>query len=369
MHSMTRRALLPGLLLALAAAPPALAQTDEQQIGVQPFGASKVSSYGGVTVWSETEADSAETVDVPRPGFERPLQRQPVYLVAREDGQKRRLPIEPRAVAFDVDVGPDEQGRPVAVYSRCDPPVDFRLNAYGFGSGDFPTYTTGENCDLYRFDFATERESAIEGASTDQASEMLPSIWRDEIAFARVYEQREGNRGRYPYLYVRRLDGEGESRRQPGSSRGSSGLPGPTSLDLYGSRLALSWAYRVDRSEIDTQAEVRLVDVDGDTQVISKYRSDDPIAYLSPQISSGRLFYGYRRLGFGASGPGEPDEVSVSSRLFRYRISTAEKAAAGAPGVLVSTVTDALEDVTYLAVREEGGGPTRILRRDLPDFE
>lgn len=134
---MTRRALLPGLLLALAAAPPALAQADEQQIGVQPFGASKVSSYGGVTVWSETDVDSAETVDVPRPGFERPLRRQPVYLVAREDEQTRRLPIEPRAVAFDVDVGPDEQGRPVAVYSRCDPPARDRRRPQGI-SGSAP---------------------------------------------------------------------------------------------------------------------------------------------------------------------------------------------------------------------------------------
>lgn len=361
--------LLPLTALTLLAAGPAVAQEPDQQIG-EPMGASKVSSYGGVTVFSQTDPDSEQKIEVPRPGFEQPVEADPVFLVAYENGQARRLPVEPRVVPFDVDVGPDAEGRPVAVYSRCERYPDF----YPFGTGDFPAYVTGEGCDLYRFDFATNRETKIAGASTAQASETLPSIWRDEIAFARVYESREGDRGRYPYLYVRRLDGDGGSQRRPGSSRGSSGLPGPTSLDLYGSRLAFSWAFRVDRTELDTQAEVRLVDADGDSRVVSRYRSEDPgVGYLSPQVSGGRLFYGFQRTtAVQKDGQGELEEDSVSSRIYRFRISTGDKDTADAPGVLLSTATDISDGVTYYIERDEGGGGQgggqRVLRQPIPDF-
>jgi hypothetical protein len=84
-------------------------------------------------------------------------------------------------------------------------------------------------------------ETLLEGPSTAATTEVLPSIWRGEVAFVRVYHRREGRRGRLPYLYVRTLDDDATSRRQPGGARGSSGVPGPMALDLAGSRLAFTW--------------------------------------------------------------------------------------------------------------------------------
>lgn len=57
-----------------------------------------------------------------------------------------------------------------------------------------------------------------------------------------MFESHEGRRGVLPYIYTRPLDG-GRSERQPGSSRGRTGLPGPTSMDLYGDNLSFSWRF------------------------------------------------------------------------------------------------------------------------------
>ena len=110
----------------------------------------------------------------------------------------------------------------------------------------------GRGCDVYRFALGGARETRVDGVSTGDASEFLPSIWRDRVAFGRVYEQRAGMRGVYPYVYVR---GGGPSERQPGGLRGETGLPGPTSLDLAGVRLGLTWGATVNG---DFRSDARL---------------------------------------------------------------------------------------------------------------
>jgi len=141
-------------------------------------------------------------------------------------------------------------------------------------------------------------------------SEFLPSIWRDRVAFARVFEQREGRRGDLPYLYVRPLEG-GSSERQPGGSRGDDGLPGPTGLDLYGRRMSFSWEWR-DGERL--RSELRLDTVGGDHELIKRLGSQKaPANIVTPAGDRGRIFAGARRLG----GDGE-------DRLLRLRISTDE---------------------------------------------
>ena len=49
--------------------------------------------------------------------------------------------------------------------------------------------------------------------------------------------------------------GDGPSERQPGGLRGETGLPGPTSLDLAGIRLALTWGATVNG---DYRSDARL---------------------------------------------------------------------------------------------------------------
>src|SRR4051794_925779 len=41
-------------------------------------------------------------------------------LMGSHGGLVARIPVAPRAFPFDVDVGTDRKGRPVAVFSRCD---------------------------------------------------------------------------------------------------------------------------------------------------------------------------------------------------------------------------------------------------------
>ncbi|MCP9491920.1 MAG: hypothetical protein MSC31_18905 [Solirubrobacteraceae bacterium MAG38_C4-C5] len=283
-------------------------------------------TFRGVTLLSEREAGEAG------PASDR-------YFLVRfiEGGLDRadeflRLPVEPRmGVPFDVEMGPDQDGDAVAVYSRCElePDVDRVREQFGarIFSNPYPAYTAGRGCDIYRYDFNTQRESRIEGASTRDASEVLPSIWGDQVAFARVYEGRDGNRGVYPYLYVRPLDG-GRSERQPGGSRGTEGLPGPTRLDLYGRRLSFSWNYSTREAGRGGPAgvtELRLDTVGGGNRVLSRARHGDDRAYasyLGPQGYRGRIFYGFGRTAVPRTVSGS----AYSMVLLNERLSTGERA-------------------------------------------
>ncbi|MCP9489450.1 MAG: hypothetical protein MSC31_06195 [Solirubrobacteraceae bacterium MAG38_C4-C5] len=256
-------------------------------------GRSSIDAHGDVVIWSERQEESGS-------------QSGSYHLTAMTQDGVGRLPVAPRSVPFDVDLGPDEGGRLMAVYSRCErePSTDDPGFVYAM---PYPAYTRGDGCDIYRFDFATERERKVAGASTDQASEVLPSIWGDSIAFARVYE-RSGERGRVPHLYVRPLAG-GSSQRQPGGSRGASGLPGPVSLDLYGRRLSFVWNYATGRGSGDSGgvSEVRLDTIGGSHRVLSQAGHEGTgggasyASFLSPQGVDGRVVYGYQRVDIQAS--------------------------------------------------------------------
>jgi hypothetical protein len=246
----------------------------------------EVDRFGGWAAWSAFEEGA---------GYR---------LVLRDpDGVIGPAPVAPREVPFDVDLGPAEDFSVVAAYSRCEREPD------EYGAGGVLLRTTGRGCDLFRFDPVSGQETELQGASTQQSSEYLPSIWRDSVAFARVYEQREGRRGELPYLYVRPLE-DGGSQRQPGGSRGDDGLPGPTGLDLYGRRLAFSWEWRKGQR---LRSELRLDTVGGDHRLIKTLGSKDaPANILTPAGDRGQIYAGARRL----------RESSHEGRLLRLRITT-----------------------------------------------
>jgi hypothetical protein len=140
-----------------------------------------VAAYDGHVVWS-----------VPSPGG--------YQLVEYQGGRVQTLPIAPRIEPFDVDLGPDRRGRPVAVYSRCRTPrTDFRSLLSG-----------RRGCDLYLYDFVTRTEHVLAGAN-GSGDEFSPAIWRKRIAFVRTHARR-GERTRTD-LYLRRLSKRGRSRR------------------------------------------------------------------------------------------------------------------------------------------------------------
>lgn len=294
-------ALAAGLAVALAAAPArgatTVATTDAP---------TEVSSFAAASAWSERRGD----------GYR--------LMVRTGDGGPRELGVGPRGVPFDVDLGPDEDGRVVAVYSRCarEPrPLE--------ATAPLVAHVTGRGCDLYLADLESGRERRLQGASSDAASEVLPSIWRGEVAFARVYPSREGLAGRVPYLYRRSLGTSAPSRRQAGGARGASGLPGPTSLDLYGRHLAFAWMWEEDGRR---RSELRLNSAGREPLVLDAAASRRSIArHLTPQGAGGRIAWGFQRVLNDGDG-----SRSLGSGLHRYRIANRAKDRAPAPALLTA---------------------------------
>lgn len=145
--------LLSLALLGLAAAP---ARAETQLAAEQrPFSASGV---GETIVWSSFDP-AAEAY----------------RLVTLRDGAPVALPVPPSAEAFDVDVGTNRSGTPVAVYSRCAQPAPSVV----------PPDFSPRGCDIYRYDFASGTEQRLATLSSPTADERQPTAWRGEIAFVR----------------------------------------------------------------------------------------------------------------------------------------------------------------------------------------
>ena len=303
-----------------------------------------VARYGGTTTWFEQSSGSNKA-----------------RLIAEVDGgQPAALPVAPFRDVGDVDLGPDGNGGVVAAYSRCQgqetaPGGRKVLSLY-------PVWALRRGCDLYRFDFSTMKETKIAGASTSQASEFLPTIWKDQIAFARVYEKRSGERGLLPYIYVRNLDGTGGSRRQPGGSRGTMGLPGPSRMDLYGKRLSFVWNHQtnpIGKVPSSGKTELRLDTVGHSHRVVSRSewgtRDKQGFAsFIGPQGDRGRIRFGFQRT-FIREGP----DTSKTSLLETYGISNRERTIASAPDFLTDLAADA--GTTAIAAGGTDTAPSRIL--------
>lgn len=162
-------------------------------------------------------------------------------LKALVGGRVSTLPVPPRAVPFDVDLGPDRRGRLVAVYSRCERETSVTQ------SFTTPNYAAARSCRLFQYEFAGRREQRIAKTHVPGASEFLPTIWRSRLAWARRTEvrDRDGNSViSLSSLHTRRLDEDGSTAKLPGGTVTPlfTPTPRPTSLDLRGSRLAFTWA-------------------------------------------------------------------------------------------------------------------------------
>jgi hypothetical protein len=237
--------------------------------------------------------------------------------------------VPDRAVPFDADLGPGAHGHFLAVYSRC------------AREPRWPDYTGGRGCDLFELDLTTGRERRLP-ASSPTADEVLPAVWKDGLAFTRVYAS-----GRIA-LYARR--GDERSRRLPGGPAGGR----PTALDLYGRRLAFGWKYpgRYDGPASD----LRMDDVvTGRARLIDRFTGGGltTIALTAPAFEHGKLYYA--RLCQG-------DESGCPRRdgLIRVRYSTGARARA--------TISD---DALWQA---RGGGITYVLRggsiwATVPEYE
>jgi hypothetical protein len=232
------------LTLVLAASVLAAAPARADETVATLARATPVSAFDGRAVWSDYD----------------PVQRA-YFLTQRMNGVTSRVPVRPRSVPFDVDLGPDADGKTVATYSRCrrDPPPRSPRTGNAI-AGLLFQWSRARGCDIYMFAFDTGTEVRVRFASTRGASEFLPTVWTDRIAFARVFERRHGRAGQRAYLYVRpntlmaSRGRRGRSQRVPAGARAHDRFctgrprhcrrdvePGPTALDLRTRRLAFGW--------------------------------------------------------------------------------------------------------------------------------
>ncbi len=262
-------------------------------------------------------------------------------------GPVSTLPVPGRSVPFDVDLGPDVDGNVVAVYSRCrvEPSrgggfreVQTRLPAYGLGQG----------CDLFRYRLGEHAERRLRHLSDPGASEYLPSVWRDTVAFARREERGRG-RPTPGRVLVRTLDGTGRTMRARGGKLHYDELSGdnlgPVAIELFGRRLAYVWdtigqecrSPGVDFKYDPVTSELWLEDIGrlgtAKPQGVSRGCSTDPTVRLqSPSFAAGRLHY-VARVRETQAGSGS----ELRSRLIRGGATTRMVA----PPCLASMVVDA----------------------------
>src|SRR3954447_18623293 len=155
-----------------------------------------ISAHGDRLVWSER------------------LAARSYALTTRAGGRTTRVPIAPRKVPFDVDLGPTADGHVAAVYTRCRKEPG---GPSGFGAPVF--YERGSGCDIWLFDFATGRERRVAEASSPVANEAWQTLWRGRIAFERAYDKRRA----FAYLYVHALGSANASRRLAAGPRRACG--------------------------------------------------------------------------------------------------------------------------------------------------
>jgi hypothetical protein len=257
-------------------------------------------------------------------------------LMTSSAGVISTVPVAPRGVPFDVDLGVDALGNTVATYSRCRREPPRRNPAIGNAIVQMPDWARGRGCDLYLFDFQTGKERRLAGASSRRGSEFLPSLSGDRIAFARSYPQRARSGGLHPRLYLRSITGRRGAQRLAGGPRSRLRFctakprrckrvvePGPTALDLEGRRLAFAW----DSGYSDgASSGVYLDTISGRRSFRRRlqFTSSGEIQgaeLLTPAIDDGEVFWALTLFG-----------DTTSNTINRFEMSTGRHQVAGLPG-------------------------------------
>ena len=295
-------AVLAGLM---AWSEPAAAQEVAPVTGVSA--PTPIAAYQGRLVWSRPDGAGAYEL-VQRVG----------------NGPVTELPVAPRAVPFDVDLGPTSGGRALAVYSRC---ATEPAPALSIQQPEGVDYRTGRGCDIYKLDVKGGEEVRFTKASASGATEYWPTYWKGRIAFARAYVSKP----QYPYLYVKDVSSAQPSQRVPGGPRGTPNTgSSPGQLELYGKRLGFGWRYR-STAGTGTTYELRVDTVGG-----GNVRIDRRVVGLTailigwPSFQDGRVYWSR-----GCFGDASGCEGGVSQlRRGTYRAPLTYQQAAGPRTVL-----------------------------------
>ena len=179
------------------------------------------------------------------------------------------LPVAPADRTFDADIGPDSNGRPQLIYTRCD-----------------------ETCDLFVYSLANPTgERAVRNANDPDHNDVHPTLWRGRIAWARIYGEQID---RKVVVYTKTLTAPRSrpSTRLPGVPERRCGdsepdICGPTTgraidaLELWGDNLAEIVGYQCRGCSGTSQTELRLVRVSD--------RNARPVAFQVVGLSGQQL--------------------------------------------------------------------------------
>lgn len=207
------------------------------------------------------------------------------------DGVVSPVGVADKASPFDVDVGPDDTGRPTAVYSRCRaaarrqrPPLD-------------PVAPRG--CDLFAVTLGVSGERRL-SVSSSRYSEFAPSIWRDALVFGR-----RSTRQRKADIYLAR-PGRPLKNLGPGTlawcretpCRDDPSTAWPVVMDLGPEAVAYNWQLSGGDTFLGQGTELRVARRDGSRARIAdsgwSAGECDGSGTFSPNVSGTTALYGYR---------------------------------------------------------------------------
>lgn len=181
-------------------------------------------------------------------------------MLRSSEGRVLRPDVPARSVPFDVDLGHGPDAQLTAVYSRC------RVEPRRDPIDGLPLHATGRDCDVYRYDTHSRRETKVCAAARRGASEFLPAIDGSRIAFAR-----RAGRGATS-LYAADVAGA-PLTQLAGGPRGADDRLGPRAINLRGRRLAVAWDHRLSDGRLRSQ--VRLDVLEGRNRVLASITSRD----------------------------------------------------------------------------------------------
>jgi hypothetical protein len=107
-------------------------------------------------------------------------------LEAYHGGAVEALPVASRPGPFDVNVGTNAQGKPVATFSRCTHTPEEQNAESGVLGESTLTLNPSAGCRLHALNLATDRERILPVSHPAHSSDTTPSMWHGEVAFARM---------------------------------------------------------------------------------------------------------------------------------------------------------------------------------------
>jgi hypothetical protein len=189
----------------------------------QEAGDTGVAAYDGWLVWSRYDPNTSQWSLIGR---------------APDTSSAAPLGVPSRPAPFDLDLGPDEHGRPAAVYSRC------RREPRSFGPYlPISGHRDGRGCRIVKLDLTTHRETTV--LRRTGSSLIYPTLWRTRLAYVAIPGHNENLR-----IEERIARGKTSSVRDLGRGPApdtEAPEAGPLRLDLYGQNLVYAWQTSVGR--------------------------------------------------------------------------------------------------------------------------